>query len=43
MAKGSGNPSNNMTRKLVLAAIFAALGVFLSSFAIPVRSPGDNV
>ncbi len=25
-----------MTRKLVLAAIFAALGVFLSSFAIPV-------
>jgi energy coupling factor transporter S component ThiW len=25
-----------MTRKLVLAAIFAALGVFLSSFALPV-------
>lgn len=27
---------DSMTRKLVLAAIFAALGVFLSSFALPV-------
>lgn len=36
MTRNSGNLSNNMTRKLVLAAIFAALGVFLSSFAIPV-------
>ncbi len=27
---------NSMTRKLVLAGIFAALGVFLSSFALPV-------
>ena len=36
MIRDSGNLSNNMTRKLVLAAIFAALGVFLSSFAIPV-------
>ncbi len=36
MARGSGTLSNGMTRKLVLAAVFAALGVFLSSFAIPV-------
>ena len=36
MTRNSGNFSRNTTRKLVLAAIFAALGVFLSSFAIPV-------
>lgn len=36
MTRNSRNVSNNMTRKLVLAAIFAALGVFLSSFAVPV-------
>ena len=36
MTRNSGNLSNNTTRKLVLAAIFAALGVFLSSFAVPV-------
>lgn len=28
--------SGSMTRRLVLAAVFAALGVFLSSFALPV-------
>ena len=36
MNRNSGNLSRNTTRKLVLAAIFAALGVFLSSFAVPV-------
>lgn len=36
MARGSGNLSRYTTRKLVLAAIFAALGVFLSSFSVPV-------
>lgn len=36
MTRGSASLPNNTTRKLVLAAIFAALGVFLSSFAVPV-------
>lgn len=36
MTRHSVSLSNSTTRKLVLAAIFAALGVFLSSFAIPV-------
>ncbi|MGB3684145.1 MAG: energy coupling factor transporter S component ThiW [Rubrobacteraceae bacterium] len=36
MARGSGNLPRYTTRKLVLAAIFAALGVFLSSFSVPV-------
>jgi len=33
---GSRLASSNTTRRLVLAALFAALGVLLSSFAVPV-------
>lgn len=36
MSRYSGSFATGATRKLVLAAIFAALGVFLSSFALPV-------
>ncbi len=36
MTRDLRNLTNSTTRKLVLAAIFAALGVFLSSFAVPV-------
>lgn len=35
MANLARSISGSATRKLVLAAVFAALGVFLSSFAIP--------
>jgi predicted membrane protein len=36
LADHARGPGRAATRKLVLAALFAALGVLLSSFAIPV-------
>ena len=36
MANRTGSLTSSATRKLVLAALFAGLGVLLSSFAIPV-------
>ncbi len=36
MRSAGGGPAGGATRKLVLAALFAGLGVLLSSFAVPV-------